>query len=783
MCVGASGLTICTECPIAGCISRNLESAVLSFRRHSNSRTLFRRQVLALLIGGASCLPAIGEDSENTNPVPPSTASLKIRSATKSWTDEGKTIAFQPALRFRAPTNASDTDTASTQVQREANAKPSGALNAGIQQVDDNWVARDAINLKQPLRDPMPPSSATAPSEQVPVPNKVPMQARVATAPAPTELQRPKAPQVTPSSPASGQNKAPSANLLPPKAYIEPSETSPSVAPNTNNVVGGLGNNSLQLVAPNEMSELKSFGTPTRTSPNDVTDEPVVEVPENSSQPSKSETAVESILSKDSDGPSLDAATESVETEDRDEVTCEGESDPKLLDLDEAIQSLDEMDDQENETETSRNGIKYRRLTIDRDGSPATGKIQQESIAPRPTQRSTDRPREIDGNNEPLQKLEPSAPELNEEETPRLQEAPISPPKAVDTAAPLEQLDYTGRPTGRLQVTAAVRRLQPMMKSCLSYYYATPENATERSNWGMMHQIMVYGVDTNIIAGRNKYNAIAWIAGNNACRGQRILTTGPRGLQAKNGIGLQGHQGQLLAVLSICGVPDSYPLYVSSQKFYIRDLIREEMATCKSGEELTFTLIGLSHYLDTDQKWQSADGQAWDFEKLIQEELSQPIVGSACGGTHRLMGFAHALRNRRLAGKEISGQWLRAEKFLEEFVAYTYQLQNRDGSMSTNWFEGPQDNGDLDRKVQTTGHMVEWLLTNTPNQELQNPRLVSAIQFLLNSLNSDRKHDWQIGPKGHALRSLAMYYDRVYQSDPAWANVPAMARSADTRRR
>ena len=28
--------------------------------------------------------------------------------------------------------------------------------------------------------------------------------------------------------------------------------------------------------------------------------------------------------------------------------------------------------------------------------------------------------------------------------------------------------------------------------------------------------------------------------------------------------------------------------------------------------------------------------------------------------------------------------------------------------------------------------------------------------------------DWQIGPKGHALRSLAMYYDRVYRSGPAW---------------
>ena len=33
---------------------------------------------------------------------------------------------------------------------------------------------------------------------------------------------------------------------------------------------------------------------------------------------------------------------------------------------------------------------------------------------------------------------------------------------------------------------------------------------------------------------------------------------------------------------------------------------------------------------------------------------------------------------------------------------------------------------------------------------------------------NERDHEWKIGPKGHALRSLAMYYERVYQSGPAW---------------
>ncbi len=331
-------------------------------------------------------------------------------------------------------------------------------------------------------------------------------------------------------------------------------------------------------------------------------------------------------------------------------------------------------------------------------------------------------------------------------------------------------LDYTGHPAEKFAVSGRVLRMKPGIERVLQYFYDRPEIADKRSNWGMMHSIMVYGVDTRIVAGRKSYSAIGWIAGNNICRGKKLLIEDERGLNADSGVGLQGHQGQLLAVLSLCNVPAEYPLYANDTKYSVRDLIETEMAACKAGEELTFTLIGLAHYLDTDASWIAADGQRWDFERLIREELAQPIVGSACGGTHRLMGFAHALRKRRAEGRPITGQWARAHKFTADFVNYTYQLQNRDGSMSTRWFEGRADDDDTDRKIQTTGHMVEWLLTITPDSELQNPRLVAAVGYLLSAMHRDLAHDWQIGPKGHALRSLAMYHDRVYKSGTAWQN-------------
>lgn len=350
----------------------------------------------------------------------------------------------------------------------------------------------------------------------------------------------------------------------------------------------------------------------------------------------------------------------------------------------------------------------------------------------------------------------------------------------------LSQLDATGRlkshdePTALESISPMVARLKSPVLRTLQNFHARTEHADSRSNWGMMHQIMVYGADTRIIARGRNYSAIAWMAGNNVCRGSRLMTSANGKIQVREGTGLQGHQAQFLAVMSLVGVPSTYPLYVGSQRYNIKDLVEVEAAACEDGKELTFTLIGLAHYLDTDTTWAGVGNEAWDFERLIAAELSQPIVGAACGGTHRLMAFAHALRKRRLEGQPISGQWKRAEDFLDDFVTYTYSLQNRDGSMSTDWFESPQDNGDLKRKVQTTGHMVEFLLTHLPDEDLGDARMTRAITFLVNAMGRIEIDDSAVGYRGHALRSLAMYHRRMYGIA---ADYPAPSLAKQTTRR
>ena len=372
--------------------------------------------------------------------------------------------------------------------------------------------------------------------------------------------------------------------------------------------------------------------------------------------------------------------------------------------------------------------------------------------------------------------------EARTEPSPRVGSRPPA-SSSVESRPSAVALDYVGMPKSAIRMTRNVQRMQYSIRSVLTHSFNRPEVADRRSNWGMMHSMMVYGADTQVIVGRKRYSTIAWIAGNNACRGQRIFDLDEHGLFVRSGAGLQGHQGQLLTMFALAGVPQDYPIYCNGKRFSVADIVRREMDDCVSGNELTFTLIALSHYLDSDEVWRSRDGETWSIARLIREELSQPIVGAACGGTHRLMAFAHAIRMRRRQGRPIDGQWRRAEIFTQDFVKYAYGLQNRDGSMGTAWFEGRQDNGDIDRKLQTTGHIVEWLLTVTPDSQLQNPRLVSAVNFLNRSIRESDREDANIGPRGHALRSLAMYYERVYARGVAWKPTAVATHSTATRRR
>jgi hypothetical protein len=216
-------------------------------------------------------------------------------------------------------------------------------------------------------------------------------------------------------------------------------------------------------------------------------------------------------------------------------------------------------------------------------------------------------------------------------------------------------------------------------------------------------------------------------------------------------------------MLAQCQVSPDYPIRIRDQEFTINDLIEAEKKTCYSKTELTFKLIALMHYLDSDATWVNDQGQSWNIPRLIREELAQPIRGAACGGTHRLSGLSLAARTRVRRGEPLDGEYLRAAQFVEKYHQYAFQMQNRDGSLSTEWFRGRGDEDDVDRRVKTTGHILEWLIYSLNDKDVQSARTFRAVNYLATLLGGNYDHEWEVGPMCHALHALRLYDERVFQ--------------------
>ncbi|TWT30473.1 hypothetical protein KOR34_50320 [Posidoniimonas corsicana] len=399
---------------------------------------------------------------------------------------------------------------------------------------------------------------------------------------------------------------------------------------------------------------------------------------------------------------------------------------------------------------------------------------------------------------------QPAKPEAKDEEAPaRTEPAPVdkpkqAPPKAAAEQAPATETDAddeateteearqqragssSRRPspdfTTPKEVEKPQRELKPLsrnqmslrrrLRSVLSYYYRRPLNSVDHDSWEVMHSMLSYGLYSRVQDGGRRgkpVTAVGYLCFNKPCNRYQMLYLTPEGnLDVRVGVGMQGHKGQLLAMLAQCNVSPDYPMRVEGQDFTVRDLVAAEQLTCYARSELTFKLIGLMHYLPSDSTWVNDQGEHWDFPKLIADERTQKIRGAACGGTHRLSGLALAAKKRVARGEPLDGEWAEAAKFVEEYQQYAFRLQNRDGSLSTEWFRGPGDEDDVDRRIRTTGHILEWLIYSLPEEDLDDRRVFAAVNYLTNLITSNTDNGWEIGPLAHALHALALYDEKVF---------------------
>ena len=174
-----------------------------------------------------------------------------------------------------------------------------------------------------------------------------------------------------------------------------------------------------------------------------------------------------------------------------------------------------------------------------------------------------------------------------------------------------------------------MRSLRDRIRAVAEFHRQRPENAATRSPWGVMHAFLPYGVEAEVTVGDRRMNAIGYCCWNGTCRGMSLFFIDPKGqLGARVGPGYQGHEGQFLAMLAQCRIDPNYEIRIEQNRRTIHDLIAYEQSTCKPKTELTFKLIGLAHYVGTDASWSNETG-VWNVERLLAEEMSQPVNGVA----------------------------------------------------------------------------------------------------------------------------------------------------------
>ena len=171
-------------------------------------------------------------------------------------------------------------------------------------------------------------------------------------------------------------------------------------------------------------------------------------------------------------------------------------------------------------------------------------------------------------------------------------------------------------------LTRSQERLRTKIRRVLAHYYKRPLNTRDRSPWEIMHGILAYEVHSKVLRGGPQgepVTAVGWLCFNQPCKKRTLMyINDEHELRVRVGPALQGHRGQLLAMLAQSGVSENYPMRVEGHDLTVADLIEMEKRTCFPRSELTFKLIGLMHYLPSDAKWVNEQGMEWDLPKMVQ---------------------------------------------------------------------------------------------------------------------------------------------------------------------
>lgn len=289
--------------------------------------------------------------------------------------------------------------------------------------------------------------------------------------------------------------------------------------------------------------------------------------------------------------------------------------------------------------------------------------------------------------------------------------------------------------------------------------------ANTHSPWQIFHGILALKKDFLLKVDDQKVSAIEWIATSNPKWDNepwlQVTEFGGRFHKFTRAYAFEGHPSQSLALLSQSNLPPSFVFKAGDREITIHDIIRNTMMEVNDKEEITWVLWALNNYLKPEARWQNKTGEPWSIERLVQIQVDANVNNGACGGNHGLFALARARDKAARGGKQLRGAWLQADHKVKQYLEFARVLQNSDGSFSANFYEGPEFSKDLNSRLNTTGHTLEFVVNGLPTERLNEQWVRNAVWRLSKDLADNRHQQADCGPLYHSLNALITYRDRI----------------------
>ncbi len=298
-------------------------------------------------------------------------------------------------------------------------------------------------------------------------------------------------------------------------------------------------------------------------------------------------------------------------------------------------------------------------------------------------------------------------------------------------------------------------------------------SAERNAAWQVIHGAVAYGDQLPLDLEGKTVPAIDFLLSGGAMNGWEIsagpvlpITKRPgivARVEAGSYIG-QGHPDQWLGYFSQIPLTLDRKIIIEDQTLSLEDWARQAQWDVPKNpfKEYSWTLIALTNFFPNEVAWQASDRNTWTLEPLVRFEAQQDLGESACGGMHRLMGLAHAVRYRKRHKGLFDEGWALAKKVVEAAVDSARRFQNSDGSFSTNYTSRAGNSSDLSSCISATGHTLEFLAYTLDESELNQAWMERATTRLCAMLKASERIDLECGGMYHALAGLKLYHSRRF---------------------